>query len=358
MKTNLTRLLALALSVLMLLSLSLVALTGCDSDKNGTETETATETATETETETETEAPLSEVTPEQALATVAGKLSATGDTLSKDLVKDGKFNFGTNLKIEATASVAIKMTAMGMTNTTEMTATVAVTVAENGVSVSIAIPEMVDATITLIDNEIYMSSKSALDESKSKVVLSEDEMKKVSDFLNGKAVTDDPEAEATRKKLEAAMASMAATLKDTGVSDIFESVTSKLNGTQLTITCQGVKSTFVTKLEEVLKQVEELIKSETETEAEISLPVDTDVDLAELLKAFKAAEFTLELDVDMDAQVNAIRVSAGILQTETDEDMGEMANDITVNVSVKLTRGGQTVTKPADADQYPAETAF
>lgn len=363
-KTNLTRLLALALSVLMLLSLSLVALTGCDTDKDektDTSTETATEPKTETETETETEVSLSEATPEQALATIAEKLSAKGNTLSKDLVKDGKFNFGTNLKVEATASVSMKVTLMGMTQATEMTATVTVTVVENGVSVNITIPQMLDANIVLVDNEIYMNVKSMDSESKSKIILSDYTLTKVSDILNDKTLTD-PEDEAVRKKLEDAITSLSTTLKDTGIANIFESVTSELNGTQLTISCRGVKDSFVTKLEAVLKQLDELIKSETDTEAEeseITIPGDlgsTDFDLVGLLKAFKAAEFTLELDVDMDAQVHAVRVSAGILQTETDEDLGEMTNDFTVNVSVSLTRGGQTVTKPADADQYPAET--
>ena len=357
-QSNLTRLLALALSVLMLLSLSLAALTGCDTDKKNEKTDTSTETATETE----TEIPLSEATPEQALAAVAENLSAKGNTLSKDLVKDGKFNFGTNLKVEATASVAMKITLTGTTQTTEIKATVTVMVAENGVSVSITIPEMLDASIVLVGNEFYMSVNSMGFENKSKIVLSDDDMKKVSDFLNGKTVSD-PEDEATRKKLEDAMDSVSAILKDTGIADIFESVTSKLNGTQLTISCQGVKGSFITKLEPILKQVEELFKSETETgeeEGEVSIPEDdfgsADIDLGALLKAFKAAEFTLELDVDMDAQIHAVRVSAGILQTETEEGLGEMTSDTTVSVSVTLTRGGQTVSKPADADQYPAET--
>ena len=348
-KHTVLRFLSLALAALMLLSLSLTALIGCDSDEKETATETATETTTETATETATEPPLSAATPEDALSRVVTNLGTKTEEAAKNVAKDAAagnftFSFKTNLKVEAKVVVTTKIDMMGTTNTSETTATVAVTVAEGGV--------------VCVDKAVYVSASLMGNRQTFRYTLDSKMQSELADLLNGK--TEDKDDEQTKAVLE----SIRASLGKVGVADIFRSVTSKMEGGNLTISCKGLKTDFVEQLTQALEKAIQLVKDKTGTATE---PADPEFDfdmpegsgtldsLLELFRSLKPDDFSVELDVNMDGQVLAVRAKATALQNQTEEGI-TMTAEISVAAEVTVTRGGQKVEKPTDADQYEEAT--
>ncbi len=341
------RVLSLALAALMLLGLSAAALTGCDKE------EKQTETVTETETEAETEVPLAEAEPEVALTRVMDNLGSRAENAAADVSKkaaDGTFDFsfGVNLKAEVQVVLTTKMTLLGTTTTSETTASVVVTVADGGVSVTVSVPEMLEVAVVCADKTVYISTTMFGVTSKQSFTFDTDMQKELADLLNGKA------SDVEGKALD----TLRSALKDTGVADVFGSVASAADGEKLTISCTGIKSEFVAKLKQLAEDLKALAPDETETETD---GADTDESVSEesglldtLLSTLASVvpdDFSLELDVDMDGQVLAVRAQASILQSKT-EDYGDVKNETTIAASVTLTRGGQTVEKPADAEEY------
>lgn len=360
-KHTVLRFLSLALAALMLLSLSLTALIGCDSDEK--ETATATETTTETATETATEPPLSAATPEDALSRVVTNLSTKAEDTAKNAAKDaaaGNFTFSskTNLKVEAKVVVTTKIDMMGTTNTSETTATVAVTVAEGGVSVQVQVPQLADISVVCVDKAVYVSATLMGKRQTFRYTLDSKMQSELADLLSGK--TEDKDDEQTKAVLE----SIRASLEKVGVADIFRSVTSKMEGGNLTISCKGLKTEFVDQLTQALEKAIQLVKDKTGTATE---PADPEFDfdmpegsgtldsLLELFRSLKPDDFSVELDVNMDGQVLAVRAKATVLKNET-EDGITMTSEISVAAEVTVTRGGQKVEKPTDADQYEEAT--
>lgn len=362
-KHTVLRFLSLALAALMLLSLSLTALIGCDSDEKETATETATETTTETATETATEPPLSAATPEDALSRVVTNLGTKTEEAAKNVAKDAAagnftFSFKTNLKVEAKVVVTTKIDMMGTTNTSETTATVAVTVAEGGVSVQVQVPQLADISVVCVDKAVYVSASLMGNRQTFRYTLDSKMQSELADLLNGK--TEDKDDEQTKAVLE----SIRASLGKVGVADIFRSVTSKMEGGNLTISCKGLKTDFVEQLTQALEKAIQLVKDKTGTATE---PADPEFDfdmpegsgtldsLLELFRSLKPDDFSVELDVNMDGQVLAVRAKATALQNQTEEGI-TMTAEISVAAEVTVTRGGQKVEKPTDADQYEEAT--
>ncbi len=353
-KHTLTRLLSLALAALMLLGLSLSVLTGCKSD------EKQSETVTETETETETEVPLDKAEPVDALSRVVNQMSSNVQSAAKSVAEDaavGHFTFAskTNLKVEAQVVLTTKMTLLGTTETTETTMTAAVTVAENGVSVQVTVPQLADISVVCVDGNVYMSTTLLGSEQTVRYTLDSKMQSELADLLNGKLTDSDAQT-------AAALDSIRSSLENTGVADIFQSVTTKPDGEKLTISCNGLKTGFIDTLTKAMEKAMQLVKDKTaadtsDPDSDFASSDDSGIldSLVEMFRSVKPDDFSLDVDVNMDGQVLAVRAKATVLQSET-EEYGTMESENAIAVSVTVTRGGQTVEKPANADSYELDT--
>ena len=290
-------------------------------------------------------------------------LGTKTEEAAKNAAKDAAagnftFSFKTNLKVEAKVVVTTKIDMMGTTNTSETTATVAVTVAEGGVSVQVQVPQLADISVVCVDKAVYVSSSLMGNRQTFRYTLDSKMQSELADLLNGK--TEDKDDEQTKAVLE----SIRASLGKVGVADIFRSVTSKMEGGNLTISCKGLKADFVDQLTQALEKAIQLVKDKTETATK---PADPEFDfdmpegsgtldsLLELFRSLKPDDFSVELDVNMDGQVLAVRAKATVLQNQTEEGI-TMTSEISVAAEVTVTRGGQKVEKPTDADQYEEAT--
>lgn len=361
-KNNLCRLLALMLSVLMLLSLSLSVLTGCD---DGKDTEAETEVETETETETETTADLTTMEPKDALAVIGDKLSATADSLSKSFeqqIKDGKFSFSmpTNMKIEVAGKMTTVVNMGGMNQTTEVGLNASVTLAEGGVAVTITIPEMLDVTVVCIDKTLYLTSAVTDETEKEKYTLTDEDLADLLASLNGAS-----EDAAENAELQQFMA-LLTPLKDVKPEDVFASIESSVADGNLTVTCKGIKAEFVATLTTILGQLEQIggeageaLPDEDMGDLDDIFGEETDslTDILEMFNAISWDNITFSVTANAEGQILGASFAVDIDMSEEIEGLGEMSAKYSVSATVTVTRGGQTVAAPADADSYKeAET--
>lgn len=373
-KNNLLRLLALTLSVLMILSLSLSVLTGCDNDKNTdtttetgsnadnessteneTENETETENENETETETENVADLTTMEPKDALTAITDKLSATADGLSKNIeqqIKDGKFSFSmpANMKIEVAGKMATTVNMGGGNQTTEMALNASVTLAEGGLALTVTIPEMADITVICADKTIYLLSATAgVGAEKEKITVTDEDLAELLAALNGTAV--DPAENAELQQF----AALLTPLMNVKPADIFASVEATVADGNLTIDCKGIKTEFVTTLATILGQLGEIGGEALPDEGmdeDFGVETDPVAELLEMLKSVIWSDVSFSLTVNAEGQILGASFGVDINVSETVEGLGEMSMKYSLSATVTVTRGGQTVAAPADADSY------
>lgn len=377
-KNNLLRLLALTLSLLMLLSLSLSVLTGCDDDKNtdtttevgsntdnesSAEAETGSNTDNESSTETETTADLTKMEPKDALTAITDKLSATADGLSKNVeqqIKDGKFSFSmpTNMKVEVAGKLATTVNMGGMNQTTEMALNASVTLAEGGVALTITFPEMADITVICADKTIYLLSATAGAEAeKEKITITDEDLAELLAALNGTSA--DP---AENAELQQFMA-LLTPLMNVKPEDVFASIEAAVADGNLTINCKGIKTEFATTLTTILGQLGEIGGEAGEAlpdegmDEDFGVEGDSAAELLEMLKSVVWSDVSFSLTVNTEGQILGASFGMDINMSETVEGLGEMSMKYSLSATVTVTRGGQTIAAPADADSYKeAET--
>lgn len=371
-KNNLLRLLALTLSLLMLLSLSLSVLTGCDDDKNtdtttetGSNTDATTDPATDPATEPATEpaSDLATMEPKDALTAITDKLSATADGLFKNVeqqIKDGKFSFSmpTNMKVEVAGKLVTTVNMGGMNQTTEMALNASVTLAEGGVALTITIPEMADITVICADKTIYLLSATAGAEAeKEKITVTDEDLAELLAALNGTSA--DP---AENAELQQFMA-LLTPLMNVKPEDIFASIEAAVADGNLTINCKGIKTEFATTLTTILGQLGEIGGEAGEAlpdegmDEDFGVEGDSAAELLEMLKSIVWSDVSFSLTVNAEGQILGASFGVDINMSETIEGLGEMSMKYSLSATVTVTRGGQTIAAPADADSYKeAET--
>lgn len=363
-KNNLLRLLALTLSLLMLLSLSLSVLTGCDDDKNtDTTTETGSNTDTTTDPATEPASDLATMEPKDALTAIGNKLNTTVDGLSKQFeqqIKDGKFSFSmpTNMKVEVAGKLATTVNMGGMNQTTEMALNASVTLAEGGVALTITIPEMADITVICADKTIYLlSATTGAEAEKEKITVTDEDLAELLAALNGTSA--DP---AENAELQQFMA-LLTPLMNVKPEDVFASIEAAVADGNLTINCKGIKTEFATTLTTILGQLGEIGGEAGEAlpdegmDEDFGVEGDSAAELLEMLKSIVWSDVSFSLTVNAEGQILGASFGVDINMSETIEGLGEMSMEYSLSATVTVTRGGQTIAAPADADSYKeAET--
>lgn len=473
------RALYVALTVLMLLSMTLIALTGCSEDgSNETTTETATEKATEKATETETTGETDTETTVETVETVetetdtettvetetsidlAGKnpdevLNYAGEKLGTKLselvaaklaeLQTGKLTLTlpTNLRIDLSGTITSKETANDVAgDALDIAYTGSITLSETGIAAEFTVPNMVKASITCVDNTIYLySAANGGTATKSKITITDEMVETILGYISGNGSDDETETETGDTAITtpsipgmtdedmAQLMSLLAPFMTMKESDIFQSITSVgADNGDVTVTCKGITATFVEAVKTAIKAAYEMSDDANDAwydldngEGETEVPDELD-EIMDSIDATKWDDISFSLTVNAEGNIVGATMDVNFTIVEyyaewgfsdddilltvkgTDEELvealdklyekivAEKGDDINISWTIEevdgtyviydpfaepilttlnkytqaigvglkatITRGGQTVTAPADADSYEEMSLF
>lgn len=470
------RALYVALTVLMLLSMTLIALTGCSEDgSNETTTETATETATETETtgettgetettvetvETETDTETETTVETETSIDLAGKnpdevLNYAGEKLGTKLselvaaklaeLQTGKLTLTlpTNLRIDLSGTITSKETENDVAgDALDIAYTGSITLSETGIAAEFTVPNMVKASITCVDNTIYLySAANGGTATKSKITITDEMVETILGYISGIGSDDEIETETGDTAITtpsipgmtdedmAQLMSLLAPFMTMKESDIFQSITSVgADNGDVTVTCKGITATFVEAVKTAIKAAYEMSDDTSDVwydldngEGETEVPDELD-EIMDSLDATKWDDISFSLTMNAEGNIVGATMDVNFTIVEyyaewgfsdddilltvkgTDEELVEALNKlyekiaaekgddidifwtieevdgayviydpfaepilttlnkytqaIGVGLKATITRGGQTVTAPADADSYEEMSLF
>ena len=306
---------------------------------------TEVETAVETEPATEVTTGLADLPAGEALDILLGALDTTeGESEGESETTGEAAMINGMMDIDLSMTVMVEMA--GMENTTTFPFKIFFAVAEDDMAVKFNMMGM-EMDLIYVDGMLYMKDPST--DALLKCVMTPEEFQTVVELITDSSEGDEEDSSNLLELPD---------LEGMKPSDLFATITSKVDETtgDLHITCKGFNTTLASKFAPMLQPMLESIGlvGDGEWDENGELVVDPAATLAEVVKMLNGlTQDNLQLTFIFaeDGTLRSTLIDVTLTMEESDGE-DTYTTSVQFKGSFALVEGGQTVEKPADADDY------